>query len=563
MKKIDYINIMEKVLDAYSEEHIESFFDEVKENGISEHGFPRLTANIGILLCYGKKFHLKNIFKEMMDYTCENLSTCKKNMARGGGNEFSVREICFCIKEIENAKIFSEDDIQKWKEGIKKITIDGCYRKYAKTPDEHIFNWALFAAVSEQARKHMGLASEDEFIDIQIPTQLKNIDKNGMYKDADTHPPIVYDLVPRGLFAFLLTIGYEGKYKKDIENLLEKSAPYTLYMQSVTGEIPFGGRSNQFYHNETWLCALCEYYASKYQKDGDLKKASQYKRAATLAFESVREGLKKERITHIKNNFDITSSFGCEEYAYFDKYMVTAASFFYMASLMCDENIEEGIAPCEDESSYFMEFSEDFLKCFLKCKDYTLQIDLSAHPHYDASGIGRVHKRNAPSAICLSVPASGEPNYKIITPNPHPMSLCAGYFEDGNKVYAIDESTKYEITKHESTKDYSMCELLITFEDGKTLKETITIKSDGVYIEVCGQEEILFMLPAIKTDGQNNSNVTLIENTLNISFLGHNCTYKTDGIITAENETVANRNGIYYVYEAKGKDHIKIKVEID
>ena len=34
-----------------------------------------------------------------------------------------------------------------------------------------------------------------------------------------------------------------------------KSADITLAMQSATGEIPFGGRSNQFLHNETFYAA--------------------------------------------------------------------------------------------------------------------------------------------------------------------------------------------------------------------------------------------------------------------------------------------------------------------
>ena len=41
---------MEQAVDAYTDEHIASYTREVRENGLREHGYPRLTANIGILL---------------------------------------------------------------------------------------------------------------------------------------------------------------------------------------------------------------------------------------------------------------------------------------------------------------------------------------------------------------------------------------------------------------------------------------------------------------------------------------------------------------------------------
>lgn len=565
MKKIDYINIMERVLDAYSDEHINRFFDEVKEIGITEHGFPRLTSNIGILLSYGKKLHLKNIFKEMMDYCCENISTCKENTIlakRGGGNEFSVRELCLCLKEVEEAKLFDDEVINNWKAGLKRINPPDCYKAIAKTPTDHIFNWALFGAVSEQARKYMGFASEDGFIEMQLATQLLHIDKNGMYKDADNHPPMLYDLVARGLFALLLTLGYEGKHKKDIEDLLLKSADITLKMQSVTGEMPFGGRSNQFYHNEAWLCLLYEFYAKVFLKNGNKEKASQFKRAATIAYNATKDGLSKETITHIKNNFPIDSSFGCEAYAYFDKYMVSAASFFYGAAVMCDDNIEEGVAPSEDSSSYCMELGEDFAKLFLKSGDYVCQIDLDANMHYDAYGIGRIHKKGTPAPICLSVPVAKEPKYNTGTPNPHYMSLCAGYEESEEKIYALEDNSRYEVIKKEATDTYSMCELKITIDGKKELKETVTVTNEGVAIEVSGDENLIFMLPAIKTDGTYESQISLKENNLSLTFMEHNLTYSTNGKISYTDNTVANRNGIYYVYEIKGDNNLKIDIAI-
>ena len=68
MKKRDYIDLIDKTLDAYSTEHILRYFSEVKEKGITEHGFPRLTANLGILIANGKRDSLIPLF-------CESVNT--------------------------------------------------------------------------------------------------------------------------------------------------------------------------------------------------------------------------------------------------------------------------------------------------------------------------------------------------------------------------------------------------------------------------------------------------------------------------------------------------------
>ena len=51
MMKERYIALMERTLSAYTDDHIREYFARVQAEGLTEHGFPRLTANIGILLC--------------------------------------------------------------------------------------------------------------------------------------------------------------------------------------------------------------------------------------------------------------------------------------------------------------------------------------------------------------------------------------------------------------------------------------------------------------------------------------------------------------------------------
>ena len=88
--KNKYLDLMERTLSAYTTEHILRYFDDVKRDGLTEHGFPRLTANIGILIANGRRCDLLPIFLQMMDFCCHAIPTVK------AANDFSVREIVSC-----------------------------------------------------------------------------------------------------------------------------------------------------------------------------------------------------------------------------------------------------------------------------------------------------------------------------------------------------------------------------------------------------------------------------------------------------------------------------------
>ena len=60
---------------------------------------------------------------------------------------------------------------------------------------------------------------------------------------------------------------------------------------------------------------------------------------------------------------------------------------------------------------------------FLRAGDYSAQFDYNADEHYDCDGLGRVQRRGAPSAICLSTPCAENPNYLTGRPNDGPLAI--------------------------------------------------------------------------------------------------------------------------------------------
>ena len=550
--KETYISLMAKALSAYTDEHIKEYFERVKREGLTEHGFSRLTANIGVLIAHGERTDLLPLFCEMMEFCCKNMPHTK------AANDFSVREILSCITALEENKTLGASDIERFKDYMREITPKS-YNEYAKMPSDIVHNWAIFTAASEYMREHMCLGETTEFVDMQIAAELHYFDENGMY--LEPHNPMVYDLVPRGVFALMLHYGYHGKYFDELDGFLRKSGLATLKMQSVTGEIPFGGRSNQCLYNEALLAIVCEHEANRYFKEGNYALASKFKSAVALAMENTSYWLNQTPISHVKNHYDIKTEYGCENYAYFDKYMITVASYLYAAYLICDDGI-----PCEKERIQMPEVympSEHFHKVFLKNGLYSLEFDTAADPHYDASGLGRVHRKGAPSEICLSMPCAAEPIYKTDIQKAPELSLCAGTYANGEWQFASGDAAEYKIENLTENGETACVTVINKFKCGAETVTKYTLHSDSVEISVCGDGKVAYMLPAFVFDGKNKTNIKFNERSLEISYLGRVCRYATDGKISDTGEISRNRNGHYRIFRAEGDGSLLLKITIE
>lgn len=553
-----YIALMEKALSAYTTEHILSCLNKVKEEGLTEHGFPRLTANIGILIAHGRRSELLPLFMEMMEVCCDMFLRPHVKAA----NEFSVREIVCCINELEDAGIVDPEMITRWKGKISLIVPEACYNVIVGSEDDLITNWAIFGAVSEYARIRFGLGGDLDFVERQLSCQLKWIDENGMYRDNSkepVHQPIVYDYVSRGLFSMLLFWGYRGQYYEKIDACLKTSGLLTLIMQSPTGEIPFGGRSNQMLFNEGWQAALFEYEAKRYKEEGNTELAGRFKYAAARAWDAIEGWLDKKPISHVKNRFPAETKYGCEYYAYFDKYMITVASFLYTAYLLCDDSIP--MAQSLDHSPEAFATTEHFHKVFLKSGGYMAEIDTNAHQLYDANGLGRVHREGAPSAICMTCPCPAQPIYHVDI-EPMAFSMCSAVPEKNEWLLGADGDSEYKLTECGKDDSSAFATLLCRFANGRTVKERYAVNENGVEITLEGDGEIGYALPAFCFDGEAVPEIVASEHLLTVSYEGWICRYITNGAVVDLNKTAANRSGYYRAFLAVGQNDLDLKVEI-
>lgn len=551
-----YIDLMELSLSAYTDAHIDRYFADVQRDGLTEHGFPRLTANIGILIAHGRRTDLLPRFLQMMEFCCREIPRVK------AANDFSVREMICCLWEIEENRVADPADIARWKGYLAGINPETCYSVFARTPKDHYRNWALFTGVSEFFRQQAGLCQVQEFIDLQFLQQMQWLDENGMYEDnisSTAYQPIMYDLVSRGLFCLAFDRGYKGPCREAIDEKLKKAGLLTLAMQSPSGEIPFGGRSNQFIHNEAWALCILEYEAKRYARMGS-PLAGKFKAAAQRAMAVSALWLSRMPIRHIKNRFPTETGFGCEHYAYFDKYMITVASNLYAAYLMCDDTIpaaeEADIAPTVADTA------PNFHKVFAKAGGYGIEIDWNADPHYDAGGLGRVHRAGAPSAICMSCPCPAAPVYKVDIAEPVALSICPAVSAGDGWILAADNQAIYERLGSGTDETSAFAALGCRFPDGRSVTGKYTVSQAGVEILLQGNGDIGCALPAFAFDGEVSAEITLEENSLTVAYGGWLCRYTTDGKIRDLHMLAANRNGHYKAFLAAGTDTLQVKVEI-
>jgi len=551
-----YLDIMEKSLAAYTPERIRDYIDEVRCGDLKEHGFPRLGSNIGILMAYGRRLDLLDTFIQIMDICCEAMP--RKRAA----NDFSVREVCCCLMLLEEKKLISRELLEKWKSQLAAFDPRTRYSRADDYSGKFVGNWAMFAAASEYMRGIYCGIDTKEFVDRQIPSQLANLDENDMYMDEppyDNHT--VYDLVPRGLMSFLLCAGYDGKYAARLEAVLDNTADITLKMQSVTGELAYGGRSNQFLNNEAMLIGYFEMEATRFANKGNMELAGKMKAAAALAAEVLLKYLSLEPISHIKNRYDPYDGVGCESYGYFNKYMITVASNVYMGFLFADDSIVPTAAPAQ-KGGYVISTGERFHRTFANCGGYFLQWDTNADPHYDANGLGRVHKRGCPAALCLTVPFAQEPAYTLPEKNPSAMSLCC-YASDGDKpLLGAELYARYTLVSSQS--DGKMAEVVfdVRLSKGITVRQTHRISEAGVDILLSGAETAGFMLPVFSFDGAEETQISIGETEICVTYKNACCRYRFDGRLDPTYKLYHNRNGSYRVYRLAAKRlHIEMEAQ--
>lgn len=548
-----YLDLMEAAIASYPLQELAELWGREEEGAAALPDIQtasRVACVLGGLLASGRQQQHLPVWLMLMEACCRKVSGMSGDIMA----DFAVKELLLAYRAMK--PLLADSQLQHYRSLL--ATIDP-YANYACTlaahkDKAHLHNINVYNMVGEYLREAEGLTDSSAYFAAHWPLQLERFDHNGMYRDPGC--PLLYDLTTRCQIQTLLAAGYRGSFYHELDENLQRGGLFTLFLQSAADQFPFGGRSNQFTFNEVLVAANGEYEAARYHRLGEEQVAAACKRNAHLAVRAIQRWVMEAKPPrHIKNGYPTSSGYGAEPYGYYDKYMITLGSFAYLAYLVADDAIAEGPCPAET-GGYVIATSPDFHMIVAHAAGQSLQIDTSANPQDDATGLGRYHRRGTPAELALSIPFTATPGYLLalglLAQN---LSLCAGWDRgDGSLLYLADihESLSHQIELREVRIERIAFQLIYS-GPGLTglheLRETYVLDETGLTLtaQIVSSlgGNVHYQIPLFAYDGEVASELVVHGNTIKVAYREQEYTITTSASFTVSDLLYGNRNGAY------------------
>jgi len=537
-----YFDLIINSLVGYDLDYIESEIDK-KDNETFLTEYRRLVlVRVANILSFQIKNNVNLKYLNLLQKLLFTLISDLVSAKAATGSDFEMIEIYFALTNIKS--LIKKETYNKYIHLLRDLNPYECYEiNCRKISPEKQGNFVIYNMVGEYLRSLLTGFDAFDYINKNWEIQKTKFDTQGMYKDPNN--PMLYDLSVRAHLALMLQLGYKGKLKKEIEDILTKSAMTTLHYISTNYVFPYGGRSNSFNMNEALLATLCEYYANIYYKKGEYKIAGAFKYSARKSIEN----LDRYKKHHIKNFFDIHSNFGCEKYGTYEGYMVTTGCFMEMGYIIANKKIKEYTPPAL-YGQYIFKTTDDFHKVFANNKGYFIEIDYNSDLNYEGSGLGRIHKKDIPIELGLSMPFSSSPKYNLGEyKQEKTLALGIGWYENEKEVYLAEQVFIKNAYVHTICENKRKVSFQITYylKQGNVV-ETYTINKRGVHVKSeCDFAKVFYHIPILISNGKDTTRQKykyngfknyLLDYVYKVKWANHlSCTLK--------NEYIYNRSGIY------------------
>ena len=555
MSRSDYLDIMENIIRKAVEWQNKNgaIIDPVLKREWCQ-STPRFVSAGAVLLGNGRIADLKEKILLSMDYSCKEFTAAD---IRQRSSDFWMRELITAYKVLSG--LVPEGRANSWKKDLSAVVPQYHYRYFYtdESLQKRCANWVVHSACGELLREYAGIGGVTDtlwgkqFFETYMRWQPAHFNQYGMYLEPGH--PITYDLTTRLQFAAAFECSYDTPLRKELQSLLDIGDFITLLEISPGGEVPFGGRSSQFYYQEAIITALCEAAANKY-KNADPKLAGAFKRQAHLSAAVTKQGFcrKDGKMYHIKNKFPIESRHGCDDYGQFSVYSLLTASLMAVAVNFADDTIAEAPAPSEIGGFGFA-VTDSFEKAFLNANGGFVQFDLLADQKYDATGLGRIILKGMPYGLLPILPFSAEPNY-IRMPVPdivkYAVSIAPEWIDEKGTVHRLAEKSTIlpgvmkMLDEHSCQVQYFYDDAIITykvsFPGNGILQLSLTI--DGKI------EKAYLVLPILETDGELQPNTKVSSGQMEVSFKNGKLHITTDSKEYNFAGRAVNRTGIYKLY---------------
>ena len=518
-----------------------------------EHGqtSPRFASTCAVAIYFGRCTDLKEKLYRVMDHCCYVLTLPD---AVNRSSNFWMRELVTAYNCLKN--IAPPERLAKWKNLLSQVEPEKAYKYVSNDPETlaTFHNWVVYSAAGESMRQAAGIGGAENvlwgngYFDKYIKYQMHRFNEYGMYRDPDD--PVTYDITTRLQFEAALFAGYNGVWKEELRARLDKAMFATLLFMMPTGEVPFGGRSSQFYFQEGIISALCELAARRY-KESDPRLAGAFKRQAHLAAQSSIRGLLRQdgKLFHLKNFFDPATRHGCDSYGHYSVYTLFAGSVYSLAALYADDTISEAPAPAEI-GGFGLALTRNFYKLFCSQSGNYLEFDLKTNPKHDANGLGRIQLAGQPWGLLPSLPfAEKNPGYRIapdLQVNEFPFSVAPEWLDKSGNICRLaawqdNAGQCSKIANGVWQVKYSSGETSAIYtvdinQKGKLLLE-MTLTGDVI--------DPVMVIPVLEYDGMNQPELKLQNSGFSALMSGKKLTCSSNGKAAAIKGRAVNRTGVY------------------
>ncbi len=504
----------------------------------------RYIGALGALLQQGKCSDLTDSCIKAISPVLDDLYQVRTNHG-----EFLVKEAMMAYMALKN-KVKPELRRQ-WEHQFADYDPEKTYgRTRTTTPDIlNRQNYLTFSLVGEALKKHHHLADNRRFVYEYLAEQLDKFDELGMYRDP--HCPMVYDITPRmNLEIAEYYTAYDEPYASRLRQNLWNGALCMLLYQSPTGEMPFGGRSNQQNFIEASFAVICELEARHCRDTGDLHLAGVFRRAAARAVNSIVKYLQETPIYFNKNRFPPSAQHGRQkDYGFYGAYSLLIASQLALASLFADDSIPFADTTPAETGVYFWRTTDDFHKLFASVRGNHIEVELKADRRYDALGWGRWHVAGAPAELALSCPITAHPAFLTVTPPVESLAIGPGTpdgFVAEMCINNLDECKVHSISITDSAVEFAVDWPCF----GSIITEKLRLTPGAVTVEAVNHSgsPLYYRVPMLLTDGESWGMLTAVNHGFSLNYKGFSFTATCDDDrveVLQEKWIAANRNALY------------------
>ena len=466
--------------------------------------------------------------------------------------EFWTKELMYAYRALEGK--IPDSQLDRWKSAWEDHDPRKCYRC---TVDNLTVNTVVFALAGEFFKHRNGLTQDNEIVDRLMSTQQDLFTSHGMYRDPND--PITYDLVVRQQLDLIRSYGYEGRLLPWLEETSRRGALTALLYQSSVGQVPFGGRSNQFHFVDAHFACMCESQARFYAAKGDFLMAGVFKRAGRRAVSlTVPWIMEFEPYHHTKQGFDPSLQHGVDSGGFYSIYGILMGSLCGTAYHLADDDIEERLTPAE-LGGYVFDLWPAFHKVFATCSGYHLEIDTNADLKKDATGLGRFHRLGVRPETALSGSIATEADYTFAFDKPlHNLAIGPAWTHgDGVEYRLADMDENEDVSLDIVDETVERLEFRITYQINKSSCKSITelyrLDANGLRYSVSvypKPSRLCILIPAITTDGDVSSTEQVTASGFEITYRDSVYRIRTEGDIHFRKDPPsANRNAFYKTLE--------------